>query len=565
MFKNPDSLRRHSIRAVFKSGRNYKDHEVMKNSNEKFLANDLEILTLRQMEDIRIQLHDRDVEYSTLLNDANYADGDDVIQHLLAYPKHGLYYGALYKSFVLFEISKTSLETMNIDRDDMIKIYKDALLLSIASGDISMFDICLDCFQKYYTNVDDVDDVLYMMCPTAARLNHMKLLRYFVHNDIGDARMMLLRGAALNKISVEPFKYLLKVLRRDDDDIVITLNKALLGDSVSDDIMNLLIEEGANDYDAGLILCARMKSFRSIEFAKYFVQNGANSFSTALETAIISFNEAFIKMLTEMIDKNEIDYTRDNFTATLNHVLKGNSVVSDNSMELLIKYGAYDYDAGLMHCVKMTSPKSVDFAEYFIIKGARNLREALINAVYHLNINVLKSLLKRGYRYSNAALKALIMKHTITYVHTKKLKKVLRILLLNGADINEGMKIAIDNSDVYIVSMLSNLGVPNFDINEAILNAAISQTSDMDILQILLESDANNTFGDIDFVRSSLHEHIDGLNSYIEELRGSNDDEDHNEQVFNDTSGTSIESILNLRKQIISKNDIIAARLLHKK
>lgn len=476
MLKNPDSLRKLSRRCVYKSVRNYTDHESIRDSNKHFMRNHLKLLTLDEIENIRRQLQDRNIRYNTLLNDANY-QGGDVIQHLLDNPHYGVYYGALYKSVDLFEMAKEILESRGIDVPTLTLHYGNALIFSIMSGDVKMFQVCYKAVASLSSHTGyrfNMAETLNINCPKAALWTHMQLLSYFVRYRYVNVELMILRGAALNKESTKPFEYLIQVLKRDHT------------------------------------------------------------------------------------DEHVID--------VLNDILRGSDTVSEDVMKLVIRHGANDYNAGLMHCTRMNDNTLVlRTAEHFIIMGATNLIPSLISAARHLNFHVFMSLFRKEsshpslQQFSNEAMEAVIThnaKQTDTLSNNdfiaNKLRTVLSYLIIVGrADVNEGMRIAIETFDVNMVNVILNLGLSDLDMNKAI--ERVAQTSHIRVWQMLLESGYEY---DHDEAIRLLHNELIITNEYIDMLQCTKKYVVV-DRVLNESGSTTAETIHNLLQHIIYKNDVL--------
>jgi hypothetical protein len=184
----------------------------------------------------------------------------------------------------------------------------------------------------------------------------------------------------------------------------------------------------------------------SAQCANHFIQKGATNFRETLK-ALASCNVHVIELLKHKILKKEIAFTEEDFFDTLNNdIMSSSRAISEDTMELLIKYGADNYDAGLIQCAKMNNTKKT---AHF----AKNLNEVLIQAVYRLNARIVKVLIESGARNLNSALT-----FHITGPYSYEREKILRMLISHGADVNEGMKLAIDNESLDLATMFVQIG-----------------------------------------------------------------------------------------------------------
>lgn len=493
------------IRSLFKTYGSHYTASITQDPSEsdKAYNNRRGVPTAGQLAEIRSLLQDPESEYY----DDSY-NLSDVIDYLLnRNPKYGMYFGVRYGSQHLYKICREKVIN-STHRHSMNSIYEKALLLSIESGILKMFILC---YKDIQTNQKptEVNALLLKWCPIAPKLNHMEIVKYFVQYKLGDLVKMLQEGAAFNTISTEPFIYLLDELKRRSrsrsrsrttvkNHIVNILNEILRSPSekVSDAIIDLLIKEGANDYDAGLILCARMNSDKGIIFAKQFIRNGAKSFSKALAAAATSLDEAFIKMVKDLAYAKKIDFSTDEFTAALNDALK-DKYMSEETLFMLDKY-VNDYEEALLRCTRFPTTVSKALAKKYIENGAKNRNVLWKWAAKNFNHHILELFTESFDPLDEYDIRVAFL--TTIAKHGEKIEKgeslsdgvyahieaILTLLIHYGADMNEGIVSAIDHADEYMVMKLLEYGA---DLNDAIVFASFSPSTNVNILRTLLDKD----------------------------------------------------------------------------
>jgi hypothetical protein len=356
-------------------------HEYPQLKGSDYCTERSHLLSRSQIDKIRSQLqnnvnvHDDTFKagVSDLLHDNEYGGGD-VIQHLINNPIYGLYYGALYASHVMYDMSKTALEERYSDESNksiFFTYFSNALTLSIISGNINMIKTCLKDVRKYYEGdhnkfkgIIDID--------VAAVLGRKEIVKYFVEKNFVDKkRMRKLLMESARSGGEETFRYLLqvgagqKIPEFTSAYFIKTLNDILKTKNIyiSADVLDLLIEEyGATDYEAGLLQSVKINSIMSENLARQFIEKGAKQLDAALLTAARHRNVHVVELLI-LKGAVQLDSALNEAIGFCHHSKDVSSIIS--IVRILLRNGA-DVAKGMDLIIKN---KDFDLLQTFVEHG----------------------------------------------------------------------------------------------------------------------------------------------------------------------------------------------------
>jgi hypothetical protein len=204
------------------------------------------------------------------------------------------------------------------------------------------------------------------------------------------------------------------------------------------DVLNILLEKGATDYNKGLIYAALGGH---MELLKFFIDKGANFFNGAMYNAI---NAGNIKMVKYLIEKGADDFGCGLAAAA--------TAANFEMVKFFMKFEEVNEDY-LNMALKNTLSSSkfkINIIEYLIDRGATGLEGGLFDSCYWVKTKAVKYLVERGGMDINSA-----------FVYTARYRRTIGILkYLHSAgatNVQEAIDAATKDKNVEAVKFLQTL------------------------------------------------------------------------------------------------------------
>ena len=262
------------------------------------------------------------------------------------------------------------------------------------------------------------------------------------------------------------------LIQKGANDFNAGLHKASINNNLN--IINLMIQKGADNFNDGLVTACK---HNHNDLVSFFIEKGANDWERALRYSIHGRNT---EMIFYFLGKNISDY---------NKCLAASAYRGDKELiKIFIEKGADDWNLGL---IRSAGGGYIDLVKFFTIKGANNFNRALKSAVRHDHIDIVRWLIQNdieeniklddvlgissNFEENNKEILEILIKHGAKNFNHTALncvffgnKKLFKILIEKGAnDFDAFLRCAIDKGDIDMTNLI--LEYKNFNIKNFII------------------------------------------------------------------------------------------------